>query len=232
MHFVKQLAQIAVVQTYDFSNILVGGITYDYRIQPSDLATYGDTLIVANANIDYAQTRIYKVKRAVRNPMVSADTFGSISNNPGLANKSNYICGMDVDNSGNLWYTMEDTVWNSNRGATLIRKFEGPNCDWAGATYLKRMRGLAFGPSQVDSVGTDMIPGDSLLVYWQQLNAAGADFSTDSILNYNKVAGGTTTIARRWALSDSGWPYVSDMGYGWNAWNGSSTASRTKSWWN
>lgn len=215
-YFNQQLAPLGVVQTYDFTNILVGG----GKIQPSDLTTYGDTLIVANANIDLAQTRIYKVKRVVSTPMVAADTFGSISNNPGLTNKANYICGMDIDNSGNLWYTMEDTVWNSNRGTTLIRKFEGPNCDWAGATYMKRMRGLAFGPSQVDTVGADMIAGDSLLVYWQQLNATGSDFSTDSIMNYRKVASGTTTIARRWAFSDSGWPYAYDAGYGWNAWNG------------
>jgi len=215
-YFNQQLAPLGVVKTYDFTNILVGGD----KIEPSDLTTYGDTLIVANANIGLS-TRIYKVKKSTtNNPLISTDTISSMNNAVTTQKTANYVCGIDVDNSGNLWWTMEDTVFNSNRGATLIKKFEAPNCDWGGTAYMKRMRGLAFGPSQVDTVGTDMISGDSLLVYWQQLNATGADGNTDSIMNYRNVTGGTTTIARRWALSDSGWPYVSDNGYGWNAWNG------------
>ena len=225
-YFSQRVSPITVTKTYDFSNIYYGGPDYRYRLCPSDLAIYGDTLFVANVNLDnpVSQTRIYKVKKStVNNPLMAADTFGSL-NNAVTSNKSfNYICGMDIDNSGNLWYTMEDTVWNTNRGTTLIKKFEAPNTDWAAVSGMyKRIRGLAFGPSIVDTVGTDMIAGDSLLAYWQQLNSDGYStaYNTDSLMNYCKVAGGTTTIARRWAFADSGWPYVQNSGYGWNAWNG------------
>ena len=222
-YFNCNISALNVVKTYDFSNLYAGGTDYRYRISPSDLCIYGDTLFLSNANLDNAvfQTRLYKVKKSTTsNPLVPADTFGSLNNKVTL-NNTNYAGGMDIEPStGTLWWTIEDTIYNSTRGNTLIKKMEGPNTDWAGTAYLKRMRGLAFGPTVVDTVGTDIISGDSLLVYWQQLNATSNLMNTDSLMNYRKVASGTTTIARRWAFSDSGWPGASDYGYGWNAWNG------------
>jgi|GEM_PF-1233128 M6 family metalloprotease-like protein len=224
LHFTCLVSPMMVNKVYDFSKITVGGSTDDYSIRPSDCAIYGDTLIVANANLlnSTPQTRIYKVKKSTaNNPLAAADTFGSL-NNAVITNKTNYICGMDVDNAGTLWYTMEDTVWHTNRGTTLIQKFEGANAEWLGTNSLKRMRGLAFGPAAVDTVGEDMIPGDSLLLYWQYYLGDGAVYYnvSDSIFNYKKVTSGTTAIARRWALSDSGWNGVSNFGYGWSAWDG------------
>lgn len=222
-YFSQRVSPITVTKTYDFNNIYYGGYSWDYRICPSELAIYGDTLFVANENLNIIpQTRIYKVKKStVNNPLTAADTFGSL-NNAVTTNRFNYICGMDIDNSGNLWYTMEDTVWNTNRGNTLIKKFEAPNTDFAGISgKLKRIRGLAFGPSITDTVGTDMINGDSLLCYWQQWDPTGLNIgNTDSLFNYRKVNTGTASIARRWAFSDSGWPYVQNSGYGWNDWIG------------
>jgi M6 family metalloprotease-like protein len=225
IYFNSQISALKVVKTYDFSSLYVGGTTWPYRICPSDMALYGDTMFITNANLDNVtiQSRIYKVKKSTtNNPLTSADTFGSL-NNKVTTNTTNYGGGMDIDPATNtLWWTIEDTVYHSNRGTTLLSKFEGPNTDWAGSDgYMNRIRGLAFGPGVVDTVGASkIINGDSLLVYWQQLNTTSNDYNTDSLFNLRKVASGTSTIARRWAFYDSGWPGASDFGWGWNAWNG------------
>lgn len=224
-YFSLRVSALNVVQVYDFQNIRVGGTTYMYKIQPSDVAIYQDTLYVANANLNFTtpQNRIYKVKKnTTNNPLVGGaggDTLGSL-NNLGSANGGGYICGIDVDNSGRLWWSVADSVLNTNRTNSAPVKFTAPNVTWGGdGTYYRRIRGLGFGPSVVDTVGPDPIPGDSLMVYWQQLGINSNDGGTDSIWNLRKVTSGTSVVNKRYALYDSGWGAY-DHGFGYNAWNG------------
>jgi len=234
-YFVLRISPLNVVKVYDFQNILVGGTDFNYRIQPSDLAIYRDTLIIANANLDNnsLQTRLYKVnKNTVNNPLQAADTFGSLNNKVTTHNSNMYVCGLDVDNSGNLWYSIQDSIYHTNRGTTLLSKLRAPNCDWLGNPYMKRIRGVGFGPSVVDTIGPDPISGDSLLVYWQQFNQVNySEFSTDSIWCLSQVNNATSAISNRWAFYDSGWAGVMNCGWGYNAWNGRAIEYDGSSFW-
>ncbi len=232
-YFVLRISPLNVVKVYDFQNLLVGGSTFSYRIQPSDLAIYRDTLIIANANLDNNtwQTRIYKVdKNTGNNPLQAADTFGSLNNKVTTNNSDMYIGGIDVDNYGNLWYSIQDSVYHTNRGTTLLSKLRAPNCEWGGNPYMKRIRGVGFGPAVVDTVGPDPISGDSLLVYWQQLNQNSNEFSTDSIWCLNQVNNATAAVTTRWAFYDSAWGCF-NYGWGYNAWNGRAIEHDGSSFW-
>lgn len=225
--FTLRVSGLNVVQTYDFQNIRVGGTSYPYRLKPLDLAVYRDTLFVANGNLDVSpyQTRIYKVKKNTNNnPLQSTDTIASM-NNKGTSNVTNmYIGGIDVDNSGSLWYSIQDSCYNTNRNhpsPTVQRKFLMPNVSWAGSP-MKRIRGVSLGPAVVDTVGTDPVAGDSLWAYWQQYNTnasgtpvAGAVLQ-ESLYVIQKVNSGTSSIRYRYSLrSDSIWGGISD-GSWWN----------------
>ncbi len=224
-YFSLRVSALNVVQVYDFQDIRVGGTTYMYKIQPSDIAILADTIFLANANLNFSTpyNRIYRVKKnTTNNPLVGGvggDTLSSL-NNLGSVNGGGYICGMDIDNSGRLWWSIADSVLNTNRTNSAPVKFTAPNVIWGGdGTYYRRIRGLGLGPAVTDTVGPDVIPGDSLLLYWQQLGMASNDGGTDSIFNLRKVASGTSTIAKRYAFYDSSWGAY-DHGFGYNAWNG------------
>jgi len=124
-----RISSLNVVFTYDFQNIRVGGTTYPYRIKPSDLAVYRDTLYVANANNDVspAQVRIYKVKKNTNNnPLQSSDTLGSLNNKAGTNDATSYIGGIDVDNSGLLWYSIKDSIYVVTRRVARVESSECP----------------------------------------------------------------------------------------------------------
>ncbi|MDI6739823.1 MAG: immune inhibitor A, partial [Candidatus Edwardsbacteria bacterium] len=216
-YFTLRISPFKVVFTYNFANIQVGGATYSYRIKPTDLAVYRDTLYVANGNLDLAtwQTRIYKVKKnTTNNPLIATDTIRSM-NNKGTVNDANkYIGGIDVDNNGNLWYSIQDSCYQIGRQApspTVVGKFKMPNVSWGG-TPMKRIRGVALGPSVIDTVGPDPLAGDSLWGYWQIYEPA----FDESLYVMSKVTSGSGTIRQRFGFTDSDW----GAGYGGNWWNG------------
>lgn len=228
--FSLRVSGLNVVFTYDFQNIRVGGTTYPYRIKPCDLAVYRDTLFVANANLDVStwQTRIYKVKRNTsNNPLAGGaggDTLASMNNKGSVNNANMYLGGIDVDNNGDLWYSIQDSCYNTSRNApspTVIGKFLMPNVSWGGSP-MRRIRGVALGPSAIDTVGPDPVAGDSLWGYWQRYNTdasgnpvAGAILQ-ESLYVIQKVNTGTSAIRYRYSLrSDSLWGASSD-GSWWN----------------
>jgi M6 family metalloprotease-like protein len=225
--FTLRVSGLNVVFTYNFQDIRVGGTTYPYRIKPLSLAVYRDTLFVANGNLDVStwQTRIYKVKKITsNNPLQGSDTIASM-NNKGATNVTNmYIGGIDVDNTGNLWYSIQDSCYQTTRNhpsPTVQRKFLMPNVSWAGSP-MKRIRGVALGPAVVDTVGPDPVAGDSLWSYWQQYNTnasgtpvAGAMLQ-ESLYVIQKVGSGSSSVRYRYSLrADSLWGGVSD-GSWWN----------------
>lgn len=228
--FCLRVSGLKVVFTYDFQNIRAGGTTYPYRIKPLDLAVYRDTLFVANGNLDVAtfQTRIYKVKKnTTNNPLVGGaggDTLGSMNNKGGSNVTTMYIGGIDVDEGGSLWYSIQDTCYNTDRNSpspTVIRRFLMPNVSWAGSP-MKRIRGVALGPSAIDTVGPDPAAGDSLWAYWQQYNTNGSGTPVagailqESLYVLQKVNTGTSTIRYRYSMrGDSLWGGTSD-GSWWN----------------
>ncbi|HTY08789.1 MAG TPA: immune inhibitor A domain-containing protein, partial [Candidatus Edwardsbacteria bacterium] len=229
-YFTLRVSPYQIVFTYDFANIDVGAANYGYRLQPSDLAVYQDTLYVANADINHATwyTRIYKVKKTTaNNPLVGGvggDTISSLPNRGTAYDANKYVGGIDVDNSGNLWYSVQDSCFNVTRATptpTVLKKFRFPNVSWGG-TPMKRVRGVALGPSVVDTVGGSAgIPGDSLWGYWQNyFDAAAAGSGAESLYVMRKVATGTSTIAYRYGFQDSAWGAQSYPGNGYSWWNG------------
>ena len=220
-NFTLRISPFNIERVYDFSQILVGGTTYAYRLKPADLAIWQDTLYVANANLDVStwQTRIHKVRRNASTPVVSADTARSINNRGATQDAYKYLGGIDVDGSGNLWYSIQDSCFNIDRVAptpTVMKKFALPNVAWGG-TPMKRIRGVALGPSVVDTVGTDPMPGDSLWGYWQAYEPA----FTESLYVIQKVATGTASSVRySFAFADSAWGAAGYGAYGYSWWNG------------
>lgn len=233
-NFTLRISPFNIERTYDFSNILVGGSTYGYRLQPSDLAVWHDTLYVANANLNYATiyNRIHKVRRNAGTPVAAGDTTRSINNMGSINSTARYVGGIDADQSGNLWYSIADSIYNINRVApipTIISRFKAPNVLWAGntTTTMKRVRGIALGPSVVDTVGPDPMPGDSLWVYWQKYgyNSSVPPTYTDNVFCESLYvvqkgpANGTSSIRYRYGFADSAWGAI-DYGAGYNWWNG------------
>ncbi len=223
-HFTLRICDLRVVFTYDFQNIRVGGGTYPYRIKPSDLAVYRDTLFVANTNLDVPtwQTRIYKVKKNTSNqPLQSSDTLASLNNKATTNDANSYVGGIDIGSDGMLWYSLRDSIFVMPRAGNVVsRRFRMPNVNWAGSP-MKRGRGVAFGPSVIDTVGPDPWSGDSLLMWWQQYNTdasgnpvAGAALC-ESIYVCSKPTTGTAVVRRRWAIQDSLWG-ASSQGRWWN----------------
>ncbi len=224
--FCLRISGLKVVFTYDFQNIRVGGSTYPYRIKPSDLAVYRDTLYVANCNLDVGtfQNRIYKVKKATtNNPLQSSDTLASL-NNKGSdgSDATSYIGGIDIDNSGFLLYSIKDSIYQITRAGTRQRRFRMPNVDWSPTgSPMKRGRGVAFGPTVGDTVGPDPWPGDSLLMWWQQYNTDGTGATIagaaliESVYVSSKPNTGTAVVSRSWAIDDSVWG-AGTNGQWWN----------------
>jgi M6 family metalloprotease-like protein len=225
--FVVRVGGFDVEKVYDFQNLQVGGTNYFWRIRPCDLAIYGDTLWVANANLDGAawQTRIYRVKKTTpNNPLVGGiggDTLGSLNNKVTINNANMYLGGIDMDNSGNMWWTIQDSIWRSNdRGRTKAASFMAPNVSWGG-TPMKRVRGIGIGPLAVDTVGPDCFPGDSLMLYWQSYyDAAAAGSGAESLYVVNKAASGTGVRTKAYAFNDQAWGAQAYPGNGYSWWNG------------
>jgi len=235
--FTLRVSGLNIVFTYDFQNIRVGNTTYPYRIKPSDLAIYRDTLYVANANNDVspAQVRIYKVKKTTaNNPLQSSDTLASLNNKAATHDASSYIGGIDVDNTGLLWYSIKDSIYAVTRGGTQTRKFRMPNVNWSPTgSPMKRGRGVAFGPTIGDTVGPDPLSGDSLLMWWQQYSTDGTGATVsgaatiESVYVSSKPTTGTAAVSRSWAIDDSVW------GAGTNGqwWNGRAMENDGSSLW-
>jgi M6 family metalloprotease-like protein len=231
--FAVRISPYNIEFVYDFKNITPGGSNYLWKLSPCDLAIYRDTLIVANANLDNAtfQNRLYKVKRnTTNNPLVSSDTISSM-NNKGAAHATNmYLGGIDIDNSGNLWYSIQDSLYNTNRTnltPTVLGKCQMPNVQWGGSP-MKRIRGVGLGPTVVDTVGPDIMPGDSLWAWWQQYNTDGSGnpvagaMLQESLYVIQKALSGTSTVRYRFNLRpDSLWGSGNDgVNYDGSWWNG------------
>ncbi|MRR08548.1 hypothetical protein EG831_00310, partial [bacterium] len=224
--FTLRISPFNIERTYDFSQLYIGGSDYRYRLKPCDLAVWRDTLYVANANLDVAtwQTRIHKVRRNAASPVAAADTARSINNKGGTNTATMYLGGIDVDNGGNLWYSIQDSCYNTTRAAptsTVNAKFRLPNVNWGG-TPMKRIRGVALGPGVVDTVGADPMPGDSLWGFFQNyFDAAASGSGAESLYVVRKgPANGTATIAFRYGFADSAWGAQSYPGNGYSWWNG------------
>lgn len=223
--YTLRISSLNVVFTYDFQNIRVGGTTYPYRIKPSDLAIYRDTLYVANSNLDVGtyQNRIYKVnKTTANNPLQSTDTIGSLNNKPTGNDATSYIGGIDTDNAGLLWYSIKDSIFAVTRAGGNTRKFRMPNVNWAPTgSPMKRGRGVAFGPVVFDTVGPDPFSGDSLLMWWQQYNTDGGGNTIagaaliESVYVISKPYTGTAVVRQSWAIDDSVWG-AGTNGQWWN----------------
>ncbi|MCU0607843.1 MAG: T9SS type A sorting domain-containing protein, partial [Candidatus Edwardsbacteria bacterium] len=231
-NFTLRISPFNIERTYDFSQLYVGGSDYRYRLKPSDLAVWHDTLYVANANLDVAtvQNRIHKVRRNASSPVVGADTARSINNMGTVNSTGRYLGGIDADSSGNLWYSIADSIYSINRVApspTINSRFKSPNVAWAPTgSAMKRVRGVGMGPSVVDTVGPDPLPGDSLWAYWQQYNTdgtgasvAGATLQESLYVIQRGPANGTSTVRYRFGLADSAWG-AQNNGAGYSWWNG------------
>jgi M6 family metalloprotease-like protein len=220
-YFNLRISNLNVVQAYDFQNIRVGGTTFPYHIQPTDLAIYRDTLFIGNSSTSGTFTRIYKVKKnTTNNPLVGGtggDTISSLNNFANTHISGKYVGGIDVDNSGRLWYSLADSACCTNRSTTMIENFAFPNCSWAGTNgsdYLRRVRGIAWGPAIKDTVGPDFPMagiGDSLWAYWQYYTVFD-----ESLYVIKRSAGGTGSVAYAYSFDDSIW----GAGYGGDWWNG------------
>ncbi|HTY08298.1 MAG TPA: immune inhibitor A domain-containing protein, partial [Candidatus Edwardsbacteria bacterium] len=137
-YFTLRISPFKIAFTYDFANLFAGGTDYRFRIQPSDLAVYQDTLFVANANLNNAtfQTRIYKVKKnTTNNPLVGGvggDTISSLNNRGTVQDAAKYLGGIDIANDGTLWWSVQDSCFNCTRAGAVQRKFLMPNVSWGG----------------------------------------------------------------------------------------------------
>jgi len=200
--FGLRVSGLKVVKTYDFTNIRVGGTTWGYRIQPSSVAIYRDTLFLCNANLDNAtyQTRIYAVKRSTtNNPLVGGvggDTIRSANNKGSTQLDGVYGGGIDIGSDGNLWISLQDSIFQTNRAATQVSKFRHPNVSWGGTPML-RIRGIAMGPAVVDTFGPDLWHGDSLWTYWQNY-----DMYSESLFVVSKPLSGTAVARARYSWND------------------------------
>jgi len=202
-NFGLRVSGLKVVTTYDFTDIRVGGATWSYRIQPSSVAILADTVFLCNANLDNAtfQTRIYAVKKGTtNNPLVGGvggDTIRSANNHGSWHSTAHYGGGLDIDNSKNLWISLQDSIIQTNRAAIKISGLMAPNCDWGG-TPMKRIRGIAFGPSVVDTFGPNLLSGDSLWAYWQNY-----DMYSESLMVYSKSLSGTAVKRYGYSWDDA-----------------------------
>lgn len=190
-NFGLRVSGLNVVMTYDFTNIRVGGTTWDWRLMPSSVTIYRDTMFVSNANLDHAtfSSRTYAVKKSTtNNPLqggAGGDTIRSINNRGTVHVATKYAGGIDMDNSGNLWISLQDSIYSLPRSNATNQAFRMPNTSWGGTPML-RIRGVAFGPSVIDTVGPDPLPGDSLWTYWQNYDAY-----SESLIVVSKPASGT-----------------------------------------
>ena len=214
-YFTQRVSGLALIKTYDFQNIRVGGTTYNWRVMPSSVAVLADTVFISNANLDNAafQTRVYVVKKNTdNNPLLPTDTIRSMNNRGTVHVTTKYAGGIDIDNSKNLWISLQDSVYSTNRSATVLSAFQAPNCSWAG-TPMKRIRGIAFGPSVIDTVGPDPMPGDSLWVYWQNYDAY-----SESLLVISKPPSGTAVkhVGYSWDDPQAFLNTVNGKGEWWN----------------
>jgi M6 family metalloprotease-like protein len=224
--FTLRVSGFNIVKVYDFVNVAPQGTSgFANRIQPADIAIYKDTMYVANAQLNLAAwgTRIHKVKlNTTNNPLLTSDTVGSLNNMVSSHNVNKYLGGIDVDNSGKLWWTCQDSVFGSNRNNVRINSFRAPNVSWGG-TPMKRVRGLGIGPLTIDTVGVDCMPGDSVMLYFQNYyDAAAAGSGAESLWVTSRVTGvGLGVRTKAWAFQDSAWgatSYGGANGYSW--WNG------------
>ncbi|MDO9068456.1 MAG: immune inhibitor A, partial [Deltaproteobacteria bacterium] len=217
-YFTQRVSGLLVVKTYDFQNIKVGGTTWDWRIMPSAVAVLGDTVFVSNANLDHAtfQSRLYAVKKnTVNNPLVGGaggDTIRSINNRGSVHVATKYAGGLSVDNVGQLWISLQDSIYGFNRATTVNNAFRVPNTSWGGTPML-RIRGVAFGPSVIDTVGPDPLPGDSLWTYWQNYDAY-----SESLIVVRKPASGLTTkvLGLSWDDPEATDNTINGQGEWWN----------------
>lgn len=220
-YFTQRISGLKVVKTYDFQNIRVGGTTWDWRIMPSSVAVLADTVFLSNANLDHSSwsTRVYAVKKnTTNNPLVAGDTIRSINNRGSVQQNGRYGGGIDIDNNGKLWISLADSVFRTNRSTTTEANFKAPNVAWGG-TPMKRIRGISMGPSVIDTVGPDPLPGDSLWAYWQNYGTGdftGANARCESLIVMSKPASGTA---------------VKRYGYSWND-TAYGTPAEYPSWWN
>ncbi len=201
-YFTQRVSGLALVKTYDFQNIRVGGTTYDWRVMPSSVAVLGDTVFVSNANLDHPafQTRIYAVKKnTANNPLVGGlggDTIRSVNNRGSIHQTTHYGGGIDIDENKDLWISLADSIFRTPRTNATSQAFRAPNVDWSG-TPMKRIRGIAMGPSVIDTVGPDPMPGDSLWVYWQNYDAY-----SESLLVISKPPSGTAVTHAGYSWDD------------------------------
>ncbi|MBI5804536.1 immune inhibitor A [candidate division TA06 bacterium] len=212
-YFTQRISGLVVVKTYDFQNLRVGGTTWDWRIMPSSVAVLADTVFVSNANLDHAtfSSRLYAVgKNTTNNPLLPADTIRSINNRGSVHVATKYAGGIDIDNSGQLWISLQDSVYGFNRSTTVNNFFRAPNVSWGGTPML-RIRGVAFGPAVIDTIGPDPISGDSLWVYWQNYEA----FS-ESLMLISKPASGTAVKRAGYSWDETAY----GASYGGQWWNG------------
>lgn len=234
-NFTLRISPFNIERTYDFSQLYVPhtSATYSYRLQPSDLAVWHDTLYVANANLNFSTiyNRIHKVRRNAGTPVAAADTARSLNNMYSINSADRYLGGIDADSSGNLWYSIADSIYSikpfSAPIPTLNSRFKAPNVNWAGdaSTTMKRVRGIGMGPSVVDTIGTNPMPGDSLWAYWQKYGSNAANSYSDGVFCESLYvvqkgpANGTSTVRYRYGFADSAWGAI-DYGAGYNWWNG------------
>lgn len=235
IYFNARIAPLNVVFTYDFQNIWVlptglPGADYYDMIQPSDCAVFRDTLYVGNANLGNVGTasRIYRVKKnTTNNPLVGGDTLGSFRNNI-TVNTGGYVSGMDIDNQGNLLWSLADTLFSVTIPdyATGLKKRLPSVSAWGGSP-MKRFRGIAFGPSVCDTVGPGDYGPDTLWGYYQRYGATGDENPANWVeslycIGYTSTAPLPIRFGRGWNDSIQ---YLPDnpeygAGYGGDWWNG------------
>ncbi|MDP2806740.1 MAG: hypothetical protein Q8O74_01225, partial [bacterium] len=218
-YFTLRISGLVVVKTYDFRDIRVGGTTWDWRIFPSSVAILADTMFISNANLDHAAfaNRVYAVKKnTTNNPLVGGvggDTIRSINNRGSVNVATKYAGGIDIDNAGQLWISLQDSVYGFNRATTVSNAFRVPNVSWGGTPML-RIRGVAFGPAVIDTIGPDPWPGDSLWVYWQNYAAY-----SESLIVISKPASGLAVKRAGYSWDETAYG-ASASGVGGQWWNG------------
>ncbi|MDO9026754.1 MAG: immune inhibitor A, partial [bacterium] len=215
-YFTQRISGLAIVKTYDFQDIRVGGTTWDWRLMPSSVAVLADTVFIANANLDHATfaSRLYAVrKNTTNNPLLPADTIRSINNRGSVHVATKYAGGIDIDNAGQLWISLQDSIYGFNRATTVNNAFRMPNVSWGGTPML-RIRGVAMGPAVIDTIGPDPLPGDSLWTYWQNYDAY-----SESLIVVRKPASGTTTKVQGFSWNETAYG-ASTSGVGGQWWNG------------
>jgi len=215
-YFTQRISGLVIAKTYDFQNVRVGGTTWDWRIMPSSVAVLADTVFIANANLDHATfaSRLYAVKKnTTNNPLLAADTIRSINNRGSVNVATKYAGGIDIDNAGQLWISLQDSIYGFNRATTVNNAFRMPNVSWSGTPML-RIRGVAMGPAVIDTIGPDPLPGDSLWTYWQNYDAY-----SESLIVVRKPVSGTTTKVTGFSWNETAYG-ASTSGVGGQWWNG------------